>query len=258
MATSIEKAGLPPMVSHDDVVRQGQQTDLKEFRKYLIQSGAVKSLVKLYQHTLKNEIRMDNANLVSEFMNKYRDGGDPRVEEVEQLVAENSELREANVALAQKFAQMEAEIEAEKKKRGCREVWKALSPGSEGLTGAQLFARLCGTFYDAGAGCVLVELVRPEGLSPERMTQAIDPESFVTWMAAEASEDVVDWCERVLLPKLKESADPPFEKNLVQDIQDSGLLPANAKDVAASVVLESGLRDFLDSIVQRFADSPAE
>merc|ERR1719281_1282579 len=110
MASSVEKAGLPPMISHDDEVRQQQQTDLKEFRSYLIQSGAVKSLVKLYQHTLKNEIRMDNPNVVSQFMNKYRDDDDP-------LVEENSSLRETNVELAEKAAQLEAEMEVVHKRR---------------------------------------------------------------------------------------------------------------------------------------------
>lgn len=244
MATSIEKAGLPPMVSHDEVVTAQQQTDLKEFRKYLIQSGAVKSLVKLYQHTLKNEIRMDNPNLVSHFMNKYRDGDDPRVEETEQLVAENSQLRETNVALAKQFAELEEEVEAEKKKKDCKVLWSALTSSqfwntkegmdeekaaalkTEGLTGAQLFMRLC------GAGEMQGDEDGGPGLSGDAI-KAIEPESFINWLAFEAPPEAVAWCDG-LVPKLKASADPPF---------------------AAS---DAGLKMFLESVLERFADSPAE
>lgn len=271
MTTSLDKAGLPPMISRDDVVQAQQQTDLKDFRKYLIQSGTIKSLVKLYQHTLKNEVRMDNPNLVSEFMNKYRDDTDPQVEEQEQLVAENTQLRDTNIALAQQFTNLEVELKSFKQRSRCKALWGALTSSqfwtaqsmdeetaaalkTDGFSGAQLFARLCGSSHDAGTGSVLVELVRPAGLSAETK---IDPESFISWMMEEAPQDVVDWCQTELIPKLKESADPPFEKLLVSNIQESGLLPTHIEEVANIVTLEPGLGDFLESIVTRFADASA-
>jgi hypothetical protein len=267
MTTSVEKAGMPPMISHDDVVSQAQQTDLKEFRKYLIQSGAVKSLVKLYQHTLKNEIRMDNPNVVADYMKQYRDDDDPQVGETETLIQENSDLRQTNVDLAQKIAQLEAAMEQETRRRSCKVLWKLLtSPQfwtsrsgmdeesaaalkTEGLTGAQLFERLCGTLYDPNiqADLDLMELVRPKGL-----TTKIDPESFTKFLVEESHPDTFDWSQNELVPML-ESEDPPFEKALVADIQgkieESGLQASDLELVSNMVSLDPGLRDFLESLI---------
>jgi hypothetical protein len=260
------------MISHDDCVKQQQETDLKEFRKYLIQSGAVKSLVKLHQHTLKNEIRVDNPNVVGDFMNAYRDDDDPQQEEREQLVAENSDLRAKNVELAQKFAQLEAELESVKKLRYkrsfCKTLWgmltdpqfwasqsgmdeeKAAALQTEGLTGQQIFTRLCGTLHDAKAGSDLMELVRPKGLAPESTTAPLDPENFTKFLAEEAHPDVFDWAENVLVLKLKEPKEAPFEQILAADIQDKiqeGV--TNFEAISTMVMLDDGLKDFLESLV---------
>eukprot|EP00746_Dinoflagellata_sp_MGD_P162234 gnl/MRDRNA2_/MRDRNA2_89696_c0_seq1.p1 gnl/MRDRNA2_/MRDRNA2_89696_c0~~gnl/MRDRNA2_/MRDRNA2_89696_c0_seq1.p1 ORF type:complete len:304 (-),score=76.00 gnl/MRDRNA2_/MRDRNA2_89696_c0_seq1:145-990(-) len=266
-------SGLPPMISHDDCVHRQQKTDLQEFRKYLIQSGAVKSLVKLYQHTLKNEIRIDNPNVVGDFMNKYRDEEDPQQEEREQLVDANAQLREANVALAQQFAQLEAEMEAVKKLRhkqsSVKALWalltdpkfwatkdgmdeeKAAALQTEGITGQQLFTRLCGTLQDS-KGFDLMELVRPKGLSPESTPASaapIDPATFSKFLAEEAHEDTFDWADRVLAELLQESMDPPFHQLLAFAIQENIQEGASYDAVSNMVTLDEGLQDFLSSII---------
>lgn len=280
MTTSAEKA-LPPMISNSDVVHEQQQTDLKEYRRYLIQSGAVKSLVKMYQHTLKHETRMDNPNVVSDYMNKYRDDSDPEVAEREQLVAENRELRQQNVALAQRHAQLEKEAETLHKRRSMAKslevLWDLLtSPEfwasqdgmdeekaaalTDGITGAQLFVRLCGTFYDAKAGLDMMEFVRPKGLSPESMTATIDLESLTKFFVEEAHPDVFDWSESDLVPKLKESIKAPWETALADEIQrkvqEEALRPEDLHLVSTMVELDAGLRDFFESIMSFYLPKP--
>lgn len=265
-AAPADKVGLPPMVPHAEVLRQQQQQDLKEFRKYLIQSGAVRNLVKLYQHALKHEMRMDNPNLVSDFMNRYRDTTDPSVEERELLAAENAQLREENVAKAQEIAQLEQKLMIAKQSKVAKALWDGFTAQGfwekldvdaaelqAGLTGAQLYTRLCGNQQDAKTSRVLAELVRPAGLSPEHMPQPIALDAFAAWLAQEAPSDVLAWCEEELLPKLEENMEPPFEKHLLASVRDSELYPADIDEVAKTVTLEPGLRDFFDSLVQSFA-----
>lgn len=269
MSTSVEKAGLPPMISHDDCVLDQQNTDLKEFRRYLIQSGAVKSLVKLYQHTLKNEIRIDNPNVVGDFINKYRDDNDPQQEERETLMEENSELRMKNVELAQRYSELEAEVEAlnklRYKRKSCKVLWdlltdpqfwasrdgmdeeKAAALQTTGLTGQQIFLRLCGTCKEEGTD--YMESVRPKGLAPESTTAPMDFETFTKFLAEEAHPDTFEWTESVLVKYLKESMDPPFETVLALEIREHVQAGANKDSVSNMVTLDAGLRDFLESII---------
>lgn len=254
------------MVAHAEVVRQQQQEDLKEFRKYLIESGAVRALVKQYQHALKHEMRMDNPNLVSDFMNKYRDTTDPTVEEGEKLVVENARLREENVGMAQKIAQLQQDLEQKKAAAVAEALWGAFTAadfwegdvGAEEITGSQLFTRLCGKQVDDKTGRVLAELVRPAGLSPEHMPQPISAKAFTAWIVEEAPNDVLLWCKEELLPKLQENMEPPFEKHLLAGMRESELYPAHLDEVAKTVTLQPGLRNFLECIVQSFAGSAAE
>lgn len=257
------------MISHEDCVLDQQSTDLKEFRRYLIQSGAVKNLVKLYQHTLKNEIRIDNPNVVGEFMNKYRADDDPQQEEREQLMDENSELRMKNVELAQHLTQLEADIknvqELRYKRSSCKVLWdsltdpqfwasrdgmdeeKAAALKATGLTGQQIFVRLCGTCKEKDGD--YMEFLRPKGLAPESTTAPMDFATFTKFLAEEANPDVFAWTEEVLVKHLKESMDPPFEVVLTHEIKEAFQAGANQDTVSNMVTLDAGLKDFLESMI---------
>merc|ERR1719277_2695633 len=79
---------LPPMVPCSEVAETRRLEELKAFRRYLVDTGAVKSLVKLYQHTAKHEMRMDNPTLNKDFLATYA-GENPGTAEAERLEEEN-------------------------------------------------------------------------------------------------------------------------------------------------------------------------
>merc|ERR1712066_363165 len=93
-----DQARLPAMISSEEIAETQRLEDLKAFRKYLADTGALKCLVKLYQHTAKHEMRMDNPTVVKDFLGAYQE---TNADEIEALERENATLREYNETLAQ-------------------------------------------------------------------------------------------------------------------------------------------------------------
>merc|ERR1712118_391559 len=100
---------LPPMITSDVIAETQRLEDLKAFRKYLADTGAIRCLVKMYQHTAKHEIRLDNPKVVTDFLATYTEMEE---QEMEALTRENETLREYNAMLAQQEEDLIKEIEA--------------------------------------------------------------------------------------------------------------------------------------------------
>lgn len=252
---------LPPMINTDEVAEKQRLEDLKAFRRYLADSGVVKCLVQLYQHTAKTEMRLDNPAVVRDFLAAYQ-SEHPDAEEIMRLSRENATLREYNEVLAGQLQDLSQQAEAEQPLHVGRTLWHRLvhkkfwqgAPGGQvppagGLTLGQLFLRLCGCAVDERTGQVLVELLRPPALSGEQASVELSKDSFVEWVAHGMPEDMHEWVRDELLPRLQ--LEPPFERELLEELREHGLYPENLGELAKVVELPSRLRAFLEDAAQQ-------
>lgn len=259
---------LPPMVPCSEVDETRRLEELKAFRRYLVDTGAVKALVKLYQHTAKHEMRMDNPTLTKDFLAAYA-GENPGVAEAQRLEEENAVLRARNTELSLEADKLAFELQRQQRLITSRALWGALSAPEfwevagpseqlqEGqLTLEQCFRRLCGNQVDKRSKQILVDLMRPPSFTAEAAAVAVPMEAFCEWLAVEAPEAVQAWCADELLPRLESvplPEEPPFERAIVMAIQKLNSYPKNLSDVQSVVRMDKGLQVFLDAIVDRFA-----
>merc|ERR1719410_1212294 len=98
------------MIPFAEVMEGQRLQDLKKFRQYLVDTGAVKCLMKLYQHTKQHEMRLDNPNILKAFLGCYEEDG-PDAEEATRVAQDNDTLRKLNHQLATQCQELEAELE---------------------------------------------------------------------------------------------------------------------------------------------------
>lgn len=250
------------MYTRDQVHERQRLEDLREFRKYLVESGAVKCLVKLYKHTAKNELRMDNPMLLNQFLSEFRQENDPATIEREMLERENATLVEFNGQMEQQIAEMSAELAQRQRVQVGRNLWKALTnqtfweanggAAEDVLTIEQIYRRLCGCEVDSTVCLVLVNLVRPERLSEASMGMVVPQKDFIGWVAEGISEDLRLGLEHGMVPRL-EALEPAYEAEMIEAVKTSGLYPDHLGDVGEVVQLDRTLKDFLEGLAQQFA-----
>jgi len=255
---------LPPMINTEEVAEKQRLEDLKSFRRYLADSGVVKCLVQLYQHTAKEELRLDNPRVVKDFLAAYP--SEPAdADEIKRLARENATLREYNGVLAGQLEEMQQQLELERPLHVGRALWRRLadasfwqgspggqSPAAGALTLGQLYLRLCGCTVDERTGQVLVELLRPSAFTTEQASVGFSEDQFVAWVAHGMPEDLHDWCREELLPLLA-SEGAPFEAGLLQELRDCAWYPASVGKLAEVVELPFRLQAFLEDAAQQLA-----
>eukprot|EP00928_Gymnodinium_smaydae_P072045 TRINITY_DN55483_c0_g1_i1.p1 TRINITY_DN55483_c0_g1~~TRINITY_DN55483_c0_g1_i1.p1 ORF type:complete len:268 (-),score=83.15 TRINITY_DN55483_c0_g1_i1:112-915(-) len=257
-------ARLPAMTPYNEVIERQRLEDLRNFRKYLVDSGAVGCLVELYKHTAQKELRMDNPKVLQEFLATFKDPS-PDAVEARALHRENETLRDYNSVLQGQIAEMELEVETQRRKNvGCKlwrkiaaeEYWQqqGVSP-AEGLTLGQVFERFCGRTAEPN-GVVLVNLLRP--LQDASAEVLVSRDDFVAWVASALPVELIVNCEAGLIPLL--AAAPanvaPLEPTLLETIRsvapDENAYPA----VVDLVPLDENLRALLEAAEAHFAASP--
>lgn len=259
------------MYSYSDLHDRQKAEDLRSFRKYLVDTGAIQCLVKLHQHVAKNEMRLDNPAILKEFLGNYREASGATVER-ERLETENATLREYNSTLEQQIAEASQELNERERLAVGRTLWKFIisrefwtdRPGcplpdddtdiSE-MKLAHVYERLCGNKVDKVTKLVLVDLVRPQGLDAEALPRVIRKDAFCEWVAQTISEDVRSVLRDGLIPRFAEAPipkEPPYETDVIQAVRDSGLYPDHLADVAEVVELDNSLRTFLDAVAEKF------
>merc|ERR1712113_403858 len=107
----------------EEVIEKQRLEEMKMFRKYLVDSGAIKCFVKMYQHTAKHEMRMDNLTLVKDFLATYQ-GDNAQVHEAERLEQENFELREKNAMMQEQVEELSRELEKQQHLGTGRILWR--------------------------------------------------------------------------------------------------------------------------------------
>jgi len=257
-----DSARLPPMIPHADVLERQRREELQNFRRYLVDAGVVKCLVKMYQHTAKHEMRMDNPNVVKDFLMEYVQAS-PEAEELEILFKDNEELRTANAQLEGQIEELTMKIESQQKLSVGQGIWQTLTAPDfwkdvdvkAGMSLLQVYQRLCGCEVDPATGQILVDLLRPAYISDD-VTMSAEP--FCDFVAA-LSPDLHAWCRDTLLPRLKNAAltpsgapESPFEQEMVDAIRESGLYPQCMSQVSDFVNLNKGLAIFLEMLAKQF------
>jgi len=261
-----DQARLPPLIPYDEVVERQRLADLRAFRKYLVDTGTVKCLVKLYQHIAKHEMRMDNPTLVKDFLSACA-AREEEAEEIDRLERENATLREYNMALEQQAEELERELDAQSRFVFARSLWDQLTLsefwegvgvdglGDTGMTVGQVFQRLCGAKVDTATRTVLVDRLRPPSLDTEALAVMLLPGDFCEWLAGAAPEELRAWCSEDLMSRLQSTpiaTEPPYEAELLQAIRDTGLYPDHLEEIEELVALEEGLVVFMEALVRHF------
>lgn len=264
-ASTDSQERLPAMIPSEEVAENRRLQDLKVFRRYLADAGVVRCLVQLYQHTSKHELRMDNPAVVRDFLASYQ-SDHPDARESARLIRENATLREYNTIMEGQIDELTLEVKKRLRFRTGRKLWRTFisvefwkgipgeqRPSGEGeMTLRQIFCRLCGSRVDQRTGQILVDLLRPPALVS---TVTVLMDDFFLWVAEGMADAVQSWTHDVLLPMLVSEPmcrEPPFEKDILQQIHESGLYPEHIEEVANFVDLNVGLKSFLDALAERF------
>lgn len=246
---------LPPIISNEDITERQRLEDLKHFRKYLVETGTVKCLAKMYKHAAQNEVRLDNPKLITQFLAGYTDGN-PDADEIKTLSRENATLEEYNSVMAQQVVDLEAEMKRQLRLRLARKLWKHIMLGMPedqvDLSLDELYGRICGQEVEKSTGEILVNLLRPESYMGEEVKSTrLGKDGFCEIVAAGLSDAVITWLEQELLVRF-ESCEPgsgAYQIELAQAIQDSGLLPHDTFLLSDAVKLEPRMLDFLEAAV---------
>jgi hypothetical protein len=263
------EARLPPMIPYDKLSEKERLTDMKEFRKYLVETGTAACLVKLYKHIAKNEMRLDNHSILKEFFETHNEETDA-TREADRLSEENDGLRETNAELQARVDALTKEVSVQQRRALGKTLWHKLveaefwdGTGSaadlaSGLPLSLLFQRFCGQKVDKATDKILVNLLRPSSLSETEASTAlpIDLEGFSTWMANDISEDLHVWCRDDLLARCDgEDKTPPYENDVIEAIKETSEYPKRLNEVADTVDLEPSLLNlfaFLEAVAVRF------
>lgn len=267
-----DQARLPPMIPYEKLTENERLADMKEFRKYLVETGTASCLVKLHKHIAKNEMRLDNHSILKEFFDTHNEETDATREAV-RLSEENVVLRDTSADLQARLETLAKELNVQQRRALGKRVWQHLvraeflasnltaasaTDTSSGLPLNLLFQRLCGKKVDKATGKVLVNLLRPSSLDEAAIASAIpiDSEGFSTWIANDISEDLHAWCRDELEARLQgEDKTPPYENDVMQAIRDTSLYPSRLEEVADSIDLEPSLCNlfaFLEAVASRF------
>lgn len=246
---------LAPMIPFDQVAERKRLQDLKEFRQYLVDTGAVKCLMKLYQHTEQNEMRLDNPRLLKEFLGRYQNEGSD-MEEVEQALRENAALKKQKEKLEQKCRELKELVDMEGWLKVGQELWRRLTHGErrEQLELRDLFDRLCGA---NGAPEWRVELDQ-EGAVVRR-------DDFCAWAASALPEELRLWIRETLEPKMGVAGEVPvlevLRKGEGQQVRGRGRGRGQSQEAAerrrgqeeAELCSHvANLQGFLKALVRRF------
>jgi len=251
---------LPSMIAAEDVTERQRLADLKEFRKYMVETGSVQCLVKMYKHAIKHEMRLDNPNLVTQFLAGYTDGN-PDAKEIRQLQRENATLEEYNRVMEAQVEELELQIEQQKRFKLARHIWKQLCQDSEqeDMSLDEFYTRMCGNEVEPSTGEVLVDLLRPEFYKDTDQATAarISQEDFAK-LVDDLPGPILSWLQEELLPRLDsvEAGEAPFQKELMKAIVDSDLLPHDTFLLAEAVPLDEQLVAFLEAMSAGPKDAP--
>jgi hypothetical protein len=261
-----DQARLPPLTPYDEVAERQRLADMKAFRQYLVETGAAKCLVKLYQHIAKNEMRLDNATILKEFLANHVEVT-AETQECDRLLEENASLSERRDQLQQQADALAKEL-AEQQRLSVgkmlhqylvsAEFWEGEldeEAHAAGLPVNLLYRRLCGQKVDKATRQVLVDTLRPATFENLRESARIPPEELSEFIATGIPELLHDWCRNDLLPRFSSvpvPQEPPYERELLQAIRNSGLYPDRLEEVRFNVDLDSDLLHFLSVLIERF------
>ncbi|CAL1153109.1 unnamed protein product [Cladocopium goreaui] len=199
---------LPSMISAEDVTERQRLADLKDFRKYMVETGSVQCLVKMYKHAVKHEMRLDNPNLVTQFLAGYTDGN-PDAKEIRQLQRENATLEEYNRVMELQVEELEGQIEQQKRFNLAKLIWKLICQDSdqEDMSLDEFYMRMCGNEVEPSTNEVLVDLLRPEfykdtdqatgaRISQDDFAKIVDdlPGSLLSWLQQELMPRQWEFC----------------------------------------------------------------
>ncbi|CAJ1409886.1 unnamed protein product [Effrenium voratum] len=232
--------------------------ELKQFRKYLVDTGSVQCLVKMYKNAIKHEMRIDNPHLVTQFLAGYTDGN-PDAEEIETLTRENATLEEYNRVMEAQVEDLEQQIEQQKRLNLARQIWQRLCPDQEDVSLDEFFIRTCGSEVEPSTGQVLVDLLRPEFYKDvDQATGARVTQEEFGQIVDGLEGSVLTWLQRDLLPRLEscEPGEAPYRKDLMQAIIDSDLLPHDTFLLADAVKLDEDLVGLLEALAAGPKDAP--
>lgn len=262
-----DQARLPPLTPYDEVAERQRLADMKAFRQYLVETGAVKALVKLYQHTAKNEMRLDNPTILKEFLTDYVVDAALN-QEREALTEENAALRDRQIELQQQAQSLAQELDDQQRLAVGKSLWRYLVSAefwegeldddtrATGLPIKLLYRRLCGNKVDKQTRTVLVDILRPVYLDEnELLERSIPMEAFSQWIATGVPEELHAWCRDDLLPRFSSTpspTDPPFERELLAAIRKCNSYPNALEDVRYAVDLEPQLLDLLSGTADKF------
>jgi len=249
------------MISAEDVAERQRLADLKDFRKYMVETGSVQCLVKMYKHAAKHEMRLDNPNLVTQFLAGYTDGN-PDAKEIRQLQRENATLEEYNRVMELQVEELERQIEQQKRREDSEDGKSppaTCSFDSEDMSLDEFYMRMCGNEVEPSTNEVLVDLLRPEFYKDtDQATGARISQDDFAKIVDDLPGSLLSWLQQELMPRFEsvEPGEAPFQKELMKAIVDSDLLPHDTFLLAEAVQLDEHLLELLEALSKGPKEAP--
>lgn len=193
---------LPAMVPIDDVRARTQKDELRDFRTYIIDRGAVTCLVKLYMYLIEKWKCNEDVDLegVKKFLAGFRDESNPHAAEIEALEQENAGLRDEAASQEQTVAALEQEIDFWKRKRLAWRYWKLFQfrwPDRDTLSGMEIWTAFCGDSVDPNTQVLPAQRIAPPFCSEDYpgpnlgSARCVGRAAFTRWMVTEAPEETL-------------------------------------------------------------------
>lgn len=248
-----DQARLPPLAPYGEVAERQRLADMKTFRQYLVQTGTAKALVELFKHTAKKEMRLDNPQILTQFLESHVEDV-AKQRETDRMLEENAGLKESHADLKTRADALSAEVDKQRRLMVGKSLWRQLVSAdfwegqldedarAAGLSLTLMYQRLCGQKVDKATNKVLVNFLRPASHAPEELTDAppMPLEKFSTWIAGcgdyehtGVPEHLHVWIRDELLPRFSSVPVPneaPYERELTQQIRNTGCYPDHLRE----------------------------
>ncbi|CAE8627422.1 unnamed protein product, partial [Polarella glacialis] len=140
------------------------------------------------------------------------------------------------------------EVERQQRRNVARKLWSLIASDKPELTLDEFFKSICGQQVEKSTGEVLVNLLRPMQYEGSQASSSTISKDVFSNLVVEFPEEIKNWIDVEFFPRF--TGEPPFQKELMEAIQASDLLPYDTNLISDAVKLDPHLIVFLEAVAE--------